>query len=181
MTASPAGYPQPAPSPYPTDPADAPAYGVSFGRALVRFFQRYARFTGRASLSEFWWMMLWNLILGVVISIIAVAVMVPAFATIQQRAGELLSQGMTEQAATNALTLELLGRLAVVWVIVGIVGLALIVPHIALTVRRLHDTNRSGHFAWLMLVPWVGQLIVLILCILPTDPYGQRFDRPLAA
>ncbi|MGV0585006.1 DUF805 domain-containing protein [Mycobacteroides chelonae] len=43
-----------------TDPRDLrlPLYGATFGQAISRFFRSYARFSGRASRSEYWWVML---------------------------------------------------------------------------------------------------------------------------
>ncbi|WP_324609931.1 DUF805 domain-containing protein [Mycobacteroides chelonae] len=43
-----------------TDPRDLtlPLYGATFGQAITRFFRSYARFSGRASRSEYWWVML---------------------------------------------------------------------------------------------------------------------------
>jgi uncharacterized membrane protein YhaH (DUF805 family) len=59
----------------------------------------------------------------------------------------------------------------------GIVGLiwilATIVPAIALLIRRLHDTNRSGWWALIGLVPFVGA-IVLIICTVEDSANGQN-------
>lgn len=43
-----------------TDPRDLtlPLYGATFGQAVTRFFRSYARFSGRASRSEYWWVQL---------------------------------------------------------------------------------------------------------------------------
>lgn len=43
-----------------TDPRDftLPLYGATFGQAVSRFFRSYARFSGHASRSEYWWVML---------------------------------------------------------------------------------------------------------------------------
>ena len=46
---------------------------------------------------------------------------------------------------------------------------------IAVTVRRLHDTDRSGWWCLLMLVPIVG-LVVLVFLLLPGTPGNNRFD-----
>ena len=73
MTAPQLGYGQPYQSHLPTDPFDAPIRGVSFGGALARFFQKYARFSGRSSRSEFWWMYLWGVLYGIVIYAIVAA------------------------------------------------------------------------------------------------------------
>jgi len=55
-------------------------------------------------------------------------------------------------------------------------GLAIIVPELALNARRLHDTNRSGWWQLLVLIPIVGWIILLVWYILPEKPEGARFD-----
>lgn len=175
-------YGQPYQHPFPTDPADAPTRGASFGGALALFFRKYARFTGRASQSEFWWMFLWNAILSMLITIVVLVLLGPVFADLLQYVLATRSEPIPTEVIRN-FTLSHYGELVGVWVVAGIstaIGLAVLVPSLALTVRRLHDANLSGHFAWLYLVPSVGHLVVLVLCILNPNPLGQRFDRPLA-
>lgn len=41
-------------------------------------------------------------------------------------------------------------------------GLAVLLPSIAVAVRRLHDTDRSGWWWWLCLVPLVGWIILIV-------------------
>jgi uncharacterized membrane protein YhaH (DUF805 family) len=47
-------------------------------------------------------------------------------------------------------------------VILGIYGLATIIPSLAVLVRRLHDTNRSGGWFFIAFVPLVGAIILLV-------------------
>ncbi|MFT6071574.1 MAG: uncharacterized membrane protein YhaH (DUF805 family) [Alphaproteobacteria bacterium] len=47
--------------------------------------------------------------------------------------------------------------------------LVLLTPNIAVSVRRLHDTNRSGWWFWLNLLPIIGQLIFLNWLMKPSD------------
>ncbi|RUO23005.1 DUF805 domain-containing protein [Aliidiomarina minuta] len=44
--------------------------------------------------------------------------------------------------------------------------LALLIPSLAVLVRRLHDTNRSGWMALLMLIPLIGSIIIFIFMLL---------------
>ncbi len=44
----------------------------------------------------------------------------------------------------------------------GLFGLAIFLPYISVTVRRLHDTDRSGWWWWLWLVPLVGWVILIV-------------------
>ena len=50
--------------------------------------------------------------------------------------------------------------------IVGLVSLAIFLPSLAVTVRRLHDVNRSGWWLLIVLVPLIGVLILLYLILL---------------
>lgn len=47
----------------------------------------------------------------------------------------------------------------------GIYSLLIILPNIALSVRRLHDTNRSGWWILLVLIPIIGFLVLLYFCV----------------
>jgi uncharacterized membrane protein YhaH (DUF805 family) len=62
-------------------------------------------------------------------------------------------------------------------ILVGLYFLAALVPGIALTVRRLHDTNNSGGLAALALIPYIGSLVVAILCVFDSKAEGARFDQ----
>ena len=63
-------------------------------------------------------------------------------------------------------------------VVGGLFFLSTIVPTIAVTIRRLHDTGNSGYLYLLNLIPYIGGIIVLILCIARSSSQGVRFDRP---
>ncbi len=57
-------------------------------------------------------------------------------------------------------------------------SLACAVGFVALTVRRLHDVNLSGYFAFLFVIPPIGVLFSIIIGCQASNPQGQRFDRP---
>lgn len=57
----------------------------------------------------------------------------------------------------------------------GIFSLAVLVPSIAVLLRRLHDIDRSGWWALLLLVPLVGGLILLIFALFDSTPGENRF------
>ena len=57
------------------------------------------------------------------------------------------------------------------------IGLPTALAHIALAVRRLHDTNRSGWWWWIGLVPVVGWIVLLVFYLLPGTLGPNRFDR----
>lgn len=59
--------------------------------------------------------------------------------------------------------------------VIALVGLALIVPNLAITVRRLHDTDRSGWWVLISLLPLIGGLILFVFEVLPGTPGENRF------
>lgn len=132
------------PATWATDPADAPLPGCTFGQAVRRFYGRYARFSGRASRSEYWKIWLPFTALGV----------------------------FCQLAGTGQLDGVALG----IVIAIGVLSLVSLVPGLALAVRRLHDANYSGWYLLLAIIPFVG-LVLLILCALPSNPEGERFDR----
>lgn len=136
------------------DNLDLPLYGASMGQAVTRFFKRYAKFQGRSSRSEYLWVQL-------ALFIISAILMIPIFGSL---AGSSSSSSGTSPLAS------------VFMVILFLVSLAVLVPSIALSVRRLHDTNQSGYMYLLSLIPYLGGIIVFIMCCLPTKPEGARFD-----
>jgi uncharacterized membrane protein YhaH (DUF805 family) len=60
-------------------------------------------------------------------------------------------------------------------VITGIVGLALFLPSLAVGVRRLHDTDRSGWWLLIVLIPIIGWLVLLFFFVSPGTPGPNRF------
>ena len=54
-------------------------------------------------------------------------------------------------------------------------GLATLLPYIAVTARRLHDTDRSGWWQLLGLIPIIGWLILLVWLIRPGAKGRNRF------
>ena len=55
--------------------------------------------------------------------------------------------------------------------------LAIIVPTLAVTVRRLHDTNRSGAWFFISFVPFVGGIILLVLECLDSTPGPNQYGE----
>ena len=141
-------------------PLWAPLYGASLPAAVSRFFKKYATFSGRASRSEYWW---WTLV-AVIVSMILNFIMLMAGSAGATRAAD----GTTVPGPGFSIGL----------ILAGIWFLAVIVPSLAVTVRRLHDANFSGWMYLLVLVPFAGGIIMIVLTAMGSKPEGQRFDRP---
>lgn len=163
--AQPAGWqPGYGPWPYATNPDDAPTPGVSFTQAVRLFFKKYAQFSGRASRSEYWWVALFTTIVTLVLYLPGVILAAVG--------GGLMTEPSTSGAGVAMLVIGI--------VLIGIMvlfALAIIVPSIAIAVRRLHDANFSGLFYLLSLAGL--SIVVLIMNVLESNPAGQRFDRPI--
>lgn len=59
-----------------------------------------------------------------------------------------------------------------------LVWLGLLLPSISLGIRRLHDTDRSGAFILLFLIPIIGGIILLIFYLEKSDKVENRFGPP---
>lgn len=54
-------------------------------------------------------------------------------------------------------------------------SLAVFLPSLAVTIRRLHDTDRIGWWSLVALIPLVGWIILLVLMALPGTPGPNRY------
>ena len=118
---------------------------VDLRGAVENYFYHYAEFRGRSSRSEYGYIWLFS----VCISLLAFVV-VSFFADIA--------------TALDILT-----------VLIGLYALATIVPSLALIVRRLRDAGYSPFWIFIGLVPFVGGIWLLILCLYDSAyPEGFR-------
>ena len=149
---------QPQPSNTAPPPLELPHYGISFGGAVARGFRKYATFAGRASRSEYWWWTLFTFLTYLVLGLLTYAV------------GTMTSRDGGRTPGLVALPLIIL---------FAVFFLGILVPTLALTVRRLHDAGYSGLFVLLLLIPYLGSLIIFIFALLPSSPAGASYDpRP---
>jgi len=64
----------------------------------------------------------------------------------------------------------------------GLASLALLLPSIAIGVRRLHDLDRSGWFILLALIPFIGGIILIVYYCQPSTAGANRFgEGPITA
>jgi uncharacterized membrane protein YhaH (DUF805 family) len=117
--------------------------------------EKYAVFSGRARRSEYWYFVLFNAIFG-----FGWGVFAAFFGTL---------------GGANHLTIRIL---------VQLFALFTLLPAIAVAVRRLHDTGRSGWWCLLQLVPLVGTIVVLVFLVEDGQPgenrYGPNPKTPFA-
>lgn len=166
------------------DDLSLPLYGATFGQAVSRFLKQYADFTGRASRSEYWWSALFTVLMTLIptaLVIVGVIVGAVSAASSQDSFGSDSGSGTGSAPGYEPSVVDFgpAGILiSVGLVLLMLASLALIVPSLAISWRRLHDGNFPGPFYFLTLVPSVGSVILLVLLLLPSKAEGQRFDQP---
>ena len=135
-----------------TPPLDWPYYGIGFAGAVRRGFVKYATFRGRAGNAQFWW---WQLF--VLLGMIAATVLFYAAAWVGGTDGVLV---------------------VVASVVCGGFYLAVLLPSLALMVRRLHDAGHSGWAYFITFIPLVGSFIVFVFLLSGTSPRAAWFGPP---
>lgn len=126
---------------------------MKFFEAFKNYWKKAFTFSGRASLTEFWYSYIWTWIL--------------AFAT-----------GIIYTAGLFIGVIPFLGWIAaiILFIIATAALIVILLPLIAVTTRRLHDTGRSAW--WLLLIIISMGIIPLVLCALKGDDdvneYGEK-------
>ncbi|MCF3960864.1 DUF805 domain-containing protein [Streptomyces fuscigenes] len=110
----------------------------------VEAFRKYAVFSGRAGRREYWMFFLVNVVVGIVLGVLDLAIhsQIPA----------------------------------------GVYGLATLLPSLAVGCRRLHDTDRTGWWQLLLLIPLLGSIALIVLCAVEgTQGSNRHGPRPVAS
>lgn len=101
-------------------------------------FKKYATFTGRATRSEFWYFVLFNLIISIVLNLISES-------------------------------------------LAGLYQLAVLIPSLAISARRLHDIGKSGWMQLVSLIPLIGLVWLVILFARKGDNTENEYGAPVTA
>lgn len=110
----------------------------------LEVLKKYAVFNGRARRKEYWYFVLFNIIISIVLAII---------------------DSVTGSFSTEA-GMGLLG---------GIYILAVLIPGIAVSVRRLHDTDRSGWWLLIAVIPLIGAIVLLVFMVQEGKPGENQY------
>jgi uncharacterized membrane protein YhaH (DUF805 family) len=57
----------------------------------------------------------------------------------------------------------------------GIYAVGVVLPALAVTARRLHDTGRSGWWILLLFIPFLGPLVILVFSVMDSEPGENRY------
>jgi uncharacterized membrane protein YhaH (DUF805 family) len=105
---------------------------MNFPTAVSTCLAKYVTFTGRARRSEFWYYELFAFLAAIAAMIADQIVDPPVPGT--------MSYGL----------------------VYALVMLGLLLPSLAVAVRRLHDTDRSGFWLFIAFVPFVGAILLIV-------------------
>ena len=155
-------------------PPPTPAYEIEPELSLWQYAVRastrdYARFSGRARRKEYWGFALFAILAYLALMVVMVA-------------GGLMSHGLnSENPQLSPLLFLSIG-------LFGVFALAIIIPSIAVTVRRFHDIGKSGWFYLLLivlsaipLVNFVTSIALLVMTCLDGQPVANQWGPPTKA
>lgn len=124
----------------------------------MKVLRQYADFNGRARRKEFWMFTLINFLIVMALEVVMFIV-----------------GGMDPESSLAMVVMGLL----------GIYLLAVFIPSLAVSVRRLHDTNRSGWWLLIQLVPFIGIIVLIVFWVQDgdagTNQYGENPKGPTTA
>ena len=122
---------------------------MGFGEAIKSFWSNYATFKGRSRRSEYWWIQLFLVLTNLAVAAIDLALM----------------NGDVDRFIANGGG----GIVGLVWILVTIV------PALAVLIRRLHDTGKSGWWVLIGFVPFVGTIVLFVFSVLDSDAGDNKY------
>ncbi|MCX6702562.1 MAG: DUF805 domain-containing protein [Candidatus Wolfebacteria bacterium] len=119
-------------------------------------FKKYAVFSGRAQRAEYWYFVLFNIVVTVAISAISAII------------------GFV---ASNMLGLAIGGLIDsfIKFVVTLLYCLAVFIPGLAVAVRRLHDVGKNGWMLLIALIPIIGAIWLIVLLATDSNPGENKY------
>ncbi|MGC1295992.1 MAG: DUF805 domain-containing protein [Alloacidobacterium sp.] len=127
-------------------------------RWYFQVLKNYAKFEGRARRAEYWSFVFLNLVIGCAVAFVAAAFGVAGSSILSGPGDHVM------QAGTIAATLASI-----------LYGFFVLIPSIAVAVRRMHDTGRSGWWLWAPVISFI------FLCLGSERRENGYGANPLAA
>lgn len=105
----------------------------------LEVLKKYAVFEGRAGRKEYWFFILFNILISMALVYV-----------------DWLTGNINPETGLGILS--------------GIYALGVMIPGMAVSVRRLHDTGRSGWWLLITFVPVIGAIVFLYFMVLDSNP-----------
>lgn len=119
---------------------------MSFFDSIKTVFRKYAEFGGRATRPEFWWWTLFTTLVSAALN----ALSVPMYGVMYSR---MMDFGPSFTSGYSSFSLA------------GLWSIAVLLPSLAVTVRRLRDAGRSWTQLFWLLLPIAGVIVLIVrLC-----------------
>ena len=126
---------------------------MSFGKAVSSCLAKFFTFAGRAPRSEYWFFYLFFVLCAIAGAVLDAVIGTATYDEAGEYDGGIL-------------------------VVVAVLGL--FIPQLSVSIRRLHDIDRSGWWWWISLIPIVGGLVLLVwACMRGTEGNNRFGPNPL--
>jgi uncharacterized membrane protein YhaH (DUF805 family) len=142
---------------------------------FIKPYRRYAQFEGRSDRKEFWYYVLFYLIVGAILSVVDQTLF----------GGRMIDFGGNDWGQSHwdgdwswtwgwgwGWGVDHKGPLG------SIFSLISLIPSISVSVRRLHDINKSGWYFLFWLIPFVGWIFLLVWYSRRGDPVSNAYGEP---
>ena len=134
---------------------------VGFGEAIKRAFAGWSTWAGRSTRAEYWWWFLF-------VWLISLVPYIGIFASMDWSSSE---DGTVKGSGGGVIW----------WVLFIALWLVFILPSIAVSVRRLHDTDRSGWWMLIGIIPLIGTIVLIVFfCLRGTEGPNRFGEGPMA-
>lgn len=122
---------------------------MNFTAAIRSFWSRFADFKGRSRRSEYWYVQVFLVVTNLAVAGIDLALM----------------DGDVDRFIANGGG----GIVGLIWIF------ATIVPALAVLIRRLHDTGKTGWWALVGFIPLVGAIVLLVFTVTDSSPGENKY------
>ena len=130
------------------------------------YWTNFVNFRGRTPRSGYWFVFLWNVIIGVIIGLISVAVITGSILTIiEDIAGSALQNPFGVFGTIETIGAAVGGLVAIIIVVI-VWNLANILPGLSLCIRRLHDTGRRWFWIFVLVGPPIAFVAIILISTL---------------
>lgn len=133
------------------------------------FFKNYVNFEGRSRRSEYWKVVLFNLI-----------IYIPFYIVYGILVASLIANPNLMNNPEHVLGSIGMGSIILIFVYM-LYGLACFLPFISILVRRLHDIGLSGYYAMLLLlllipfISWIVSLMIIVAMCIDSKPGTNQY------